>query len=81
MTAQAAFDDSPKCGACRYSAAIRFWRGAWQEFIPFLDCDIDMRRVLFSVNMFEARNVRHHRAVKARGHFPSRLRPPNASIV
>ena len=32
----------------RYPAIIRLWEGAWEEFIPFLDYDIEIRKVICS---------------------------------
>lgn len=55
----------------RYPAMIRLWRSAWEEFIPFLDYDVEIRRVLCSTNAIESLNARYRRAVKARGHFPN----------
>ena len=55
----------------RYPAIVRLWDNAWDEFIPFLDYDIEIRRVLCSTNAIESLNARYRRAVKARGHFPS----------
>ena len=52
-------------------ALIRLWRNAWGEFIPFLDYDIEIRRVIFSTNAIESLNARYRRAVRARGHFPT----------
>ena len=59
-----------KWGA-RYPAMINLWRNAWAEFIPFLDYDLEIRRVICSTNAIESLNARYRRAVKARGHFPS----------
>ena len=50
---------------------IRLWDNAWEEFIPFLDYDVEIRRVICSTNSIESLNARHRRAIKARGHFPS----------
>jgi putative transposase len=55
----------------RYPAIVRLWDNAWDEFIPFLDYDVEIRRVLCSTNAIESLNARYRRAVKARGHFPS----------
>lgn len=35
--------------------------GAWEEFIPFLDYDIEIRRVICSTNAIESLNalIRH----------------------
>jgi putative transposase len=51
----------------KYPAMIRLWRNAWSEFIPFLDYDIEIRRVICSTNAIESLNARYRRAVKARG--------------
>ena len=59
-----------KWGA-RYPAMIRLWRTAWAEFIPFLDYDVEIRRVICSTNAIESLNARYRRAVRARGHFPT----------
>jgi putative transposase len=48
---------------------IRLWRNAWAEFIPFLDYDLEIRKVICSTNAIESLNARYRRAVKARGHF------------
>jgi transposase-like protein len=32
----------------KYGAMIRLWRNAWDEFIPFLDYDIEIRRMICS---------------------------------
>jgi len=55
----------------RYGAMIRLWENAWEEFIPFLDYDVEIRRVICSTNAIESLNARYRRAVQARGHFPS----------
>jgi putative transposase len=34
----------------RYPAMIRLWRNAWSEFIPFLDYDVEIRKVICSTN-------------------------------
>ncbi|MFH9778755.1 IS256 family transposase [Streptomyces luteogriseus] len=69
--ARAAFDDLAENWGKRYPAIIRLWDNAWEEFIPFLDYDTEIRRVICSTNSIESLNARYRRAVKARGHFPS----------
>ncbi|MDI9960774.1 IS256 family transposase, partial [Rhodococcus sp. IEGM 1237] len=69
--ARAAFDDLADRWGKQYPAIIRLWNNAWQEFIPFLDYDTEIRRVLCSTNAIESLNARYRRAVKARGHFPT----------
>jgi putative transposase len=55
----------------RYPAIIRLWASAWEEFTPFLDYDVEIRKVLCSTNAIESLNARYRRAVRARGHFPT----------
>ena len=54
-----------------YAAIIRLWNNSWEEFIPFLDYDVEIRTVLCSTNAIESLNARYRRAIKARGHFPT----------
>jgi transposase-like protein len=69
--AAAALDQLEDKWGTRYPAMIGLWRNAWSEFIPFLDYDIEIRRVICSTNAIESLNARYRRAVKARGHFPT----------
>src|SRR5215472_1181535 len=69
--ARAALDGLAETWGTRYPAIIRLWRNAWEQFIPFLDYDIEIRKVLCSTNAIESLNARYRRAVKARGHFPT----------
>jgi putative transposase len=59
-----------KWGA-QYPAIVRLWENAWAEFIPFLDYDVEIRRVICSTNAVESINARYRRAIRARGHFPN----------
>jgi putative transposase len=69
--ALAALDDFDEKWGKKYRAVIRLWRNAWQEFTPFLDYDVEIRKVLCSTNAIESLNARYRRAVRARGHFPT----------
>jgi putative transposase len=69
--ARAAFDELAGNWGQRYPAVIRLWDNAWEEFIPFLDYDVEIRRVLCSTNAIESLNARYRRAIRARGHFPT----------
>ena len=55
----------------QYPAITRLWANAWSEFVPFLDYDVEIRRVICSTNAIESINARYRRAVRARGHFPN----------
>jgi transposase-like protein len=30
----------------KYPAAVKLWRNAWNEFIPFLDYDVEIRKII-----------------------------------
>jgi len=55
----------------RYPAIIRLWESSWAEFVPFLEYDVEIRRVICTTNAIESINARYRRAVRARGHFPN----------
>ncbi|MDT0354087.1 IS256 family transposase [Pseudonocardia charpentierae] len=55
----------------KYPAAVKLWRSAWPEFIPFLDYDVEIRKIICTTNAIESLNARYRRAVRARGHFPN----------
>jgi putative transposase len=69
--AAAALDELEEKWGAKYRAMIRLWRNAWNEFIPFLDYDTEIRKVICSTNAIESLNARYRRAVRARGHFPT----------
>jgi transposase-like protein len=71
QAAWAAFEELEEKWGKTYPAIGRLWRAAWEEFIPFLAYDVEIRRVLFSTNAIESVNARYRRAVTARGHFPT----------
>jgi transposase-like protein len=55
----------------RYPAVIALWRKAWPQFVPYLDYDQDIRKVLYTTNIIESLNARFRQASRRRGHFPS----------
>ena len=67
---QAVSGDHPTVDQCLAGWGSRPARSA-RGIIPFLDYDIEIRRVLCSTNAIESLNARYRRAVKARGHFPT----------
>jgi putative transposase len=69
--ARAAFEELTERWGRKYGAIVRLRENAWEEFIPFLDYDVEIRRVICSTNAIESLNARYRRAVKARGHFPT----------
>ena len=71
--AAARLDEFLETWGGRYPAIERLWRHSWTEFVPFLDYDAEIRRVICSTNAIESLNARYRRAVRARGHFPTEL--------
>jgi putative transposase len=69
--AAAALDTFEEKWASRYPAISKLWRGAWDNFVPFLDLDIEIRHLLSSTNAIESLNARFRKAIDARGHFPN----------
>ncbi|MFH9016437.1 IS256 family transposase [Streptomyces sp. NPDC017943] len=55
----------------KYPATVRLWENAWAEFVPFLQFDAEIRRVVCTTNAIESVNARIRKAVRARGHFPN----------
>jgi transposase-like protein len=54
-----------------YPAITKLWQNAWSEFVPFLDYDVEIRKIICSTNAIESLNARYRRAVRVRGHFPN----------
>jgi transposase-like protein len=55
----------------RYPAMISSWENAWQEFVPFLEFPVELRKIVYTTNAIESLNARFRRAVRHRGHFPN----------
>jgi hypothetical protein len=55
----------------KYPAIGQSWRRAWGEVVPFYAFSVNIRRFLYTTNVIEALNSKLHRAVRARGHFPT----------
>jgi putative transposase len=71
QAAQARYDEFAQRWCGQYPAIGTLWTRAWAEFVPFLDYDVEIRRVICSTNAIESLNARYRRAVRARGHFPT----------
>ncbi|MGO4860289.1 IS256 family transposase, partial [Arthrobacter sp. 2MCAF14] len=48
--ARAAFEELTERWGRKYGAIVRLWENAWEEFIPFLDYDVEIRRVICSTD-------------------------------
>ena len=72
-SALARFDELAEKWGARYPAVVKLWRSAWGEFVPFLDYDVEIRRIICTTNSIESINARYRRAIRARGHFPTEM--------
>jgi Transposase, Mutator family len=63
------FTEFTEIWGAQYPAITQLWENAWSEFVPFLDYDVEIRRVICSTNAVESLNARYRRAIRARGHF------------
>ncbi|WP_419196580.1 IS256 family transposase [Actinacidiphila glaucinigra] len=73
-TAKAAEDrflDFQEEWGAKYPAIVRLWENSRAEFVPFLQFDAEIRRVVCTTNAIESVNARIRKAVRARGHFPN----------
>ncbi|MGW4816323.1 IS256 family transposase [Kitasatospora cineracea] len=55
----------------KYPAIVRLWENSWAEFVPFLQFDAEIRKIVCTTNAIESVNARIRKAVRARGHFPN----------
>jgi transposase-like protein len=65
------FDDFTDTWGEKYPAVERLWRDSWERFIPFLEYDANVRKVIYTTNMVESLNSRFRQATRRRGHFPN----------
>jgi putative transposase len=49
---------------------VAAWERAWPQFIPFLEFDAAIRKVIYTTNAIESINFQLRKIIKNRGHFP-----------
>ena len=49
---------------------IATWDRAWDQFVPFLEFDAAIRKVIYTTNAIESVNFQLRKIIKNRGHFP-----------
>jgi len=54
----------------QYPGVVATFERAWEQFIPFLEFDQDIRRVIYTTNAIESMNRNLRKLVKTSGHFP-----------
>lgn len=68
--AEARFAKFTERWGAQYPAIITLWRNAWSEFVPFLDYDVEIRKVICSTNDREPQRPLPARRARP-GHFPT----------
>lgn len=54
-----------------YPAMVKAWRDVWDDFVPFLEFPVELRKIVYSTNAIESLNARFRKAAVRRGHFPT----------
>src|SRR5208283_3552966 len=49
---------------------VAAWDRAWDQFVPFLEFDSAIRKVIYTTNAIESVNFQLRKIIKNRGHFP-----------
>ena len=70
--AELAFTDFDTQFGTQYPGAVDVWKLAWDEFIPFLDFPVELRRIVYTTNTIESINFQLRKITKNRGHFPDK---------
>ena len=68
--ARAALDQLRAGFGKKAPAVLAVWERAWQQFIPFLEFDTAIRKVIYTTNAIESLNFQLRKITKNRGHFP-----------
>jgi putative transposase len=55
----------------KYPAAAAVWERAWDRFVPFLEFEPGIRKVIYTTNTIESFNRQMRKIIKTRGHFPN----------
>ena len=55
----------------RYGAIVDIWRRSWDRFVPFLDFDPAIRKIIYTTNAIESLNYQLRKVTKTKGSFPT----------
>jgi putative transposase len=50
---------------------VAVWERSWNEFVPFLDFPVELRKLVYTTNSIESLNARFRQAARHRSHFPT----------
>jgi len=69
--AEEAFTEFAETWETKYPAMVKSWFDTWDDFIPFLEFPVELRKIVYSTNAIESLNARFRKAAVRRGHFPT----------
>ena len=69
--ANAALEDLRRDFGKKSPGMVAAWERAWDQFVPFLQFDSAIRKVIYTTNAIESINFQLRKIIKNRGHFPS----------
>lgn len=55
----------------KYPSSVAVFERAWERFIPFLEFEPDIRKIIYTTNQIEQFNRQMRKIIKTRGHFPN----------
>lgn len=55
----------------KYPAAVSVWERAWERFVPFLEFEPAIRKVIYTTSAIESFSRQMRKVIKTRGHFPN----------
>lgn len=68
--AKSALEDLRRDFGKKSPGMVAAWERAWDQFIPFLEFDSSIRKVIYTTNAIESINYQLRKITKNRGHFP-----------
>jgi Transposase, Mutator family len=78
--ARAALDQLRRDHGRRYPGLVATWERAWPQFIPFLEFDTAIRKVIYTTNAIESINFQLRKIMKNPGALPRRRRRDETAL-
>jgi Transposase, Mutator family len=72
---QAFFEQFASEWRAMYPAMITSWERTWDEFVPFLEFPVELRKIVYTSDAIESMNARFNRAVRHRGAIVADVNP------
>ena len=66
-----ALDDFETEWGGSYGGIVELWRRHWERFVPCLDFDPAIRKIIYTTNAIESPNYQLRKVTKTRGSFPT----------